>query len=419
MQKTAQYRAVDDLLARREIKKAEVLIARYLRLTSAPEQRARVLILRARARLLGGRVDDALVDLQKAQALHSDAFESPETLELLGDTHFARFELASVGFAERSDTAQAVAAYDRIVEQYPHYENIGWVLYQKGRIMLSENRVEDAVTCFQRTLLNPSRVSALTAYCFERLGFVSFYEEREPRRALSFLNKAVDTYPASEPRIWLAQVHTLRSRVLREMHDYPQALEAAEAAIAVATAAGAEGRPGLADAALTAAEVVAELDGRERDVIVYLQHFLQNNKKPLGIDVTWSRVHEMLGDAQWKIGQHASALAAYQAALEFNPYHPWELSLYYRIARCHYQLRDYEKAVETVKRLLESALSDGQTIHDYRIYNVLGNAQFALGRYDQALETYRYALDIAPANAENLDKLKQYYRFAQELSQAV
>jgi tetratricopeptide (TPR) repeat protein len=414
-----QFRYIDDLLARREIKKAEILIARSMRGTLSPEEHADILIRRARARLLGGRVDDALHDLNNARSQYPAAFKQPATLELLGDTHFARFELASVGFADRNNTTQALDAYETILNDYPHYENTGWILYQRGRVLLTENRVEEAVGCFQKTLLNPSHLPALTAYCFERLGFVAFYEERDLKQAIAFLNKAVDTYPGSEPRLWLAQVHTLRSRVLREMHEHTQALQAAETAIEVALAAGSEGKPGLADASLTAAEVVSELEGREKDVISYLQQFLQNNRKPLGIDVTWSRVHEMLGDVQWKMGQPAAALASYEAALQFNPYHPWELSLYYRIARCHYQLQDYERAVETIDHLLQAADDDGQTIHDYRVYNVLGNAQFALGRYDEAQQTYRQALEVAPSNAENLDKLRQYYRVSQERSRAV
>jgi tetratricopeptide (TPR) repeat protein len=414
-----QFQLIEDLLTRREIKKAEVMIARYLRSDLSSQERAKILTLRARARLFGGRVDDALDDLHKARALHPEAFNAPDTLELLGDAHFARFELASVGFADRHDTAQALEAYDYLLTYYPNYDNIGWVLYQKGRVMLTENLVLDAVACFQQTLLNPSRVPALTAYCYERLGFVAFYEERDSKRALSFLSKAVDTYPASEPRLWLAQVHTLRSRVLREMHEYAQALDAAETAIAVASAGGLEGKPGLTDAALTAAEVVAELEGREKDVVGYLQIFLQNNKKPLGIDVTWSRAHEMLGDAQWKTGQGQAALVSYQSALQYNPYHPWELSLYYRIARCYYQLREYENAIATIERMLQTAAAEGQQISDYRVHYVLGNAHFALKHYDRALEAYGQALEIAPPNAENLDKLQQYYGFAQELSQAV
>jgi tetratricopeptide (TPR) repeat protein len=147
-----------------------------------------------------------------------------------------------------------------------------------------------------------------------------------------------------------------------------------------------------------------------------LQHFLQISKKPLGVDVTWARVYEMLGDAYFKTGQYSAAAGSYQAVLQFNPYHPWEVSLYFRIARSYYQQGDYERAVQSVNRMLEAAQAEGQTVSDYRVYDVLGNAQFALGKYDDALEAYRTALHVAPPNADNLDTIRAYHDFAKELS---
>ena len=117
---------------------------------------------------------------------------------------------------------------------FPSISNRGWIYYQRGRVLLTENRIDDAVECFQQALLTPSTVPALTAYCYERLGFVAFYERREFEQALSFLNKAVATYPTTEDRLWLVHVHTLRSRVFREMHDYDAAVDAANSAISVA-----------------------------------------------------------------------------------------------------------------------------------------------------------------------------------------
>lgn len=233
-----QVQAIDSLLLKKDIKKAEVMIARQLRSDLSLQGRARMLILRARARLLGARADDALDDLNKARSLVPEQFETPSNLELLGDTHFARFELASVGFADRHDTAAALDAYETILKHHPNYDNLGWIYYQKGRLLLTENRIDEAVACFQQALLTPSTVPALTAYCYERLGFVAFYEHRDSKQALAFLNKAVATYPVRENRVWLVQVHTLRSRVLREIHDYEAALEAATTAINVASAAG-------------------------------------------------------------------------------------------------------------------------------------------------------------------------------------
>ncbi len=412
-----QYRNVDELLNRRDVKRAEVLIARLMRAELSASERAHLLIVRARARLLSARIDDALDDLIHAQMLLPDEFISPLTLELLGDCHFARFERASVGFADRSDTAQAIAAYDHLLVDFPQYGNRGWIHYQRGRILLTDNRIADAVECFGQALLAPSIVSALTAYCYERLGFVAFYERREFDQALSFLDKAAATYPNQEDRLWLVHVHTLCSRVYREMRAFDSAVEAANAAVAVASSA--DGKAGLSDALLTAAETLALLEGREKEVIARLQQYVSISKQPLGIDVTWSRIHEMLGDAYFKANQWQTSVAAYEAALQFNPYTPWELSLHYRIARGLYSLGDYERSVQAVQKMLKAAEADGEAISDYKVYNILGNSLFALKRYDEAVHAYESALQIAPANSESLDKLRQYYQFAQDLSKPV
>ncbi len=406
-------RTVDELLNKRDVKRAEVLIARHLRADLSVPERTQLLIARARVRLLSARVDEALEDLERARVLQPDAFETPLTLELLGDCHFARFELASVGFADRVDTEQALAAYDRILAEFPEYENRGWIHYQRGRVLLTENRVDDAVECFQQALLAPSTVPALTAYCYERLGFVAFYEHRDAVHGLGFLDKAISTYPMQEDRSWLVHVHTLRSRILREMRTYNAAIDAAATAIRIANA---DGKVGLPDALLTAAETLALIEGREKDVIYHLQQYIQITKKPLGIDVTWSRIHEMLGDAYYATGQLQNAVNAYQSALQFNPYTPWELSLHYRIARTLYQLGDYERSVRAIQMMLHAAEGDGQAVGDYRVYNILGNSHFALGSYQDAITAYETALQLAPSNADSLDKIRQYYQFAQDLS---
>jgi tetratricopeptide (TPR) repeat protein len=411
-----QSRLIEELLLKREVKKVEIVIARVLRSNIPNKARAQFLTYRARARLISARPEDAIDDLLAAQTLIPEDFQQPEQLELLGDCYFARFEKASVGFADRNDTLQAGSLYQKVIEIFPDYANLGWVYYQLGRIALTDNHIGQSEIYFRQALFTPSQIGQLTAYCYERLGFTAFYERRDLNTALGFLNKAIDTYPNGENKGWLAQVHTLRSRVLRDMQNYGQALMAAETAVEVAATAGIEGRSSLIEALLTAGELLTGLDGRERDVVNYLQEFLQISKKPLGVDVTWSWVHEMLGDAYFRLGQYESAAEAFRAALQFNPYHPWEVSLHYRIARSCYQKRDYEAAVRAIKQMLAAAETEGEPVRDYRVYDVLGNAHFALKRYAEAVEAYRIALQMAPPNAENVDKIKTYYQFAQDLS---
>jgi tetratricopeptide (TPR) repeat protein len=405
---------IDDFLTKGEIKKAEVLIAKLLRSQRHDIDQSTLLFRRARTRLLSGRPEDAINDLMNIRDIAPETFRTAPILELLGDSYFARFELASVGFSDRNDTLLAQHTYEDIIRDHTRYNNLGWVCYQLGRIFVTLSKIDEAEKCFERALIAPSHVSVLTAYCYERLAFIAFYERRDLDQALAFLNRAIDTYPATAERNWLTQVHILRSRVLRGMGDYSSALQAAETALSIIASSSGNKKSLLSEALLTNAELLAEMGGHDKEVVESLQAFLQNARKPLGIDVTWSRVNEMLANAYFNLGSYESAIAAFKAALRLNPDHPWSVSLYYSIARSYYQQRAFEEAISAVNQVLAVAEAEGQIINDYRVYDILGNAHFALGRYEQAIEAYNTALQMAPANANNIDKIKSYYDLARE-----
>lgn len=406
---------IDSLLDARELKKAEVLIARQLRAEPSVTLRADLLLRRARARLIGLHPDDALEDILTARALEEERGDTPEVLELLADSYFARFELSPVGFAERGDAEQALAKYQEIITHHPDYENSGWVYYQLGRVLLSAGQPEQASECLQTALLKPSHVRALTALCYERLGFIHLFDYRNPGAALSFLDKAATTYPPGEPEVWLGQLHILRSRALREQQEYPAALRAATEALTIMEQAGQDMRSGQQDAHLALGEILTRVPGRESEAVSHLQMFLQIGKKPLGVDVTWSRVNELLGDMLYRLERHDAAIDAYNNALSFNPYHPWQATLFHQIARCYYRLRAYEKTIATIERLLAAMREDGQDLSDYRVFHLLGNAYFALEHYRAASAAYQQAIALAPDQAEDLKRIEAYLRSAEEL----
>ncbi len=408
-------RQIDKLLEEREIKKAEVQVAKLLRADPEPLFRAELLLRRARARLIDQHPDDTLEDIQTARALNPKIADRPDILVLLADTHFARFELSPVGFAERSDANKALSLYRALVQHEPAYENLGWVLYQQGRVLLSAGKTEEAIACLQEALLKPSTVTALTAFCYERLGFIHLFDYRDTSTALAFLNKAVVTYPPTEPEGWLGQLHILRSRALKEQQLYAEALAAATQALDIMEKLGPELRGGKQDAHLAIGEILGTQPGREAEAVYHLQQFLQLGKKPLGVDVTWSRVNELLGDMQFRLERFDSAIEAYNNALSFNPYHPWQAKIYYQIARAHYRLRAYEKVIATIERLRSALDEDNQILTDYRVFHLLGNAYFALEAYAQAVPAYRSALNLAPSDAEDIDKIETYLRFSEEL----
>lgn len=408
-----QIHQIDHLLAKNELKKAEIAIARLIRSDLTSQHQSRVLYLRARSRFLSARPEDALEDLLTIRRIALSEFNTPPILELLGDCYLARFELASVGFSDRNDVLLAQHAYNQIVHNHPQYLNLGWVQYQSGRIWAIIGDIESAQRSFQEALLTPSHISTLTAFCYERLAFILFYESRDLDRAVSFLDRAITTFPRYGDNNWLVQVHLFKSRILRIMRRYETALEAAETALSMVSD-GIENKLSVSEALLTIGELLSELGNHDKEVITVLQQFSQNRKKPLGVDVTWSRVNEMLGNAFLNLGRYDNAIEAYQTALQFNPDHPWALSLHYQIARSYYQQRAYNQAIKTVNHMLELATGEEQSIDDYRVFDILGNAQFALGDYENAVKSYQAALQIAPPNADNINKIKSYHDLACE-----
>ena len=108
------------------------------------------------------------------------------------------------------------------------------------------------------------------------------------------------------------------------------------------------------------------------------------------------------------------AAEAYEAALQYNPDHPWEVSLHFRIAQSYYQQNDYNQAIEAIERLIAATTAEDDVVSDYHVYDMLGNAQFAVGNYPDAVASYQRALDLAPKKAEGVEKIRQYHQFAQE-----
>lgn len=194
---------IDRRLEQGDIRQAEIMIARRLRRRPVDAAgRSALLLRRARVRLFSEKPGDALADLREAFALEPDMASQPEVRELLADVHFARFELAPLGFADRADADQALANYLALAAELPDYPNRGWVSYQTGRVLLSANRVDEAVARFEAALNEPSWVGALRSLCYERLGFVELFERRNPAAALIRFGQAIDAYPAGENSGW-------------------------------------------------------------------------------------------------------------------------------------------------------------------------------------------------------------------------
>jgi tetratricopeptide (TPR) repeat protein len=410
---------IDALLRQNEVKKAEVIIARNLRTRPLDGNgRANIMLRRAKARLASARADDALEDLQTAIALNPSLEHTHEAVILKGDIHFARFELAPVGFTDRTNANIARECYEQVVEEAA--EQASWVHYQLGRIAMSENEIDASENHFLAALKTAAVPERIHAMSYERLGFIALFEQRTPETALQYFQQAIEHYPANDDPGWLIQLYLRVSRCYLELKQYDNALEAARKALRdIQTGTTSSYRVALPEAHFALGEILADMPGNEEEAIEHYLRYLQSSKRPPGIDVTWSQVHETIAGLSFKLERYLQAINAYEKALEFNPYHPWEANLRYQIARCHYRMRDYEKSVASVEKVVETARRDKTPITDWRVYNLMGNAYFALEKYKMAAEAYQHAVELAPVGAAGLEKTHIYLRFSQELMQSI
>ena len=120
----------------------------------------------------------------------------------------------------------------------------------------------------------------------------------------------------------------------------------------------------------------------------------------------------MLGEAHFRKSRYADAAHAFRQALHHNPYSPWSANLRYRLACAQYQSGDYDRACESLQRLLATEADEGGAVQDFRVYDLLGNAQFALGRFDEALESYQRALALTPAHSQESAQIRRYQDYA-------
>ena len=415
-----RFQEIAEALEKNDVKRAEVLIAKDLRQNNTPLERAMLLSMRANARLKTSKPDDALEDVQTAIALQDPSYQTlPETKALLGDIYFTRFELAPVGFTDRADADTALQHYKDVISTAPDYKEIAWVYYQAGRVELSQNNVEKAAEYFNRSLEAPSHPANVHAMSYERLGFIELFEHRDPSLALSCFKQAIATHPHEGDTGWRVQLHIRISRAYLELEQHEEALASAHTALTeIQNSASRSLRVMMPEAHMAIGDVLAVIPGKEAEAIKHYSRFLQSSKRPPGIDVTWSQIHQTLGQLTFRLERYAEAIDAYEKALAFNPYHPWEINLRYQIARCHYRLRAYERSVSAIEELQKSAASEETPIADWRVFNLLGNAYFALEKPENAISAYQQALELAPPGVAGLDKTQIYLRFSEELLQS-
>jgi tetratricopeptide (TPR) repeat protein len=415
---------IKQLIDAGDLKRADTQVAKLLRYGAfnidpddsmsalSTKVTVQLLLYKARIRLLLHRPDDAIANIEALQERYSSLPDDifVQTQEVLADAYLNLYENAQVGFANRSDLMSASRTYEAIMRDYPRYENIGWVVYQYGRVLLTQGLLNEAKQSFHDALFKASEFAFLVSYCYERLAFIAYYEERQAYDADVLLEKALHTYPADADESWLVRLLLMRSRILRKQSiakAEQYALEALQLARRMTSQVLVLDNNILGDTLFVLAEILHETLDRPKDIVMYLQEFVQTQRPPLGVDVTWSRIYEMLGDAHLLLRDYGAAIKAFEQALQYNPDHPWLESMYYRVAQAKYHLADVDGAYTTLESLVEQMVYDQQQITDYRVYLLMADIRRQRNAQDFAHDMVQQALSLAPVDI--VPKIRKQY----------
>lgn len=106
-------------------------------------------------------------------------------------------------------------------------------------------------------------------------------------------------------------------------------------------------------------------------------------------------VYEWLGDALFNAHQYGPAATAYQAALEFNPFPPRIYGLYLGMGRAYHNLGQWEQALQAYNQALELAANDFQRAF---VLYLMAQVYLAQRQYETAYDLMRQLVTQYPAS---------------------
>jgi len=395
-----------------DLRNSEYALTRSLRHELELEARISVLIKRTRLRLRLQQLEGAWEDICALHELPIASERLASVLELEADYYLAIFEWASVGFADQAALRRATTIYNSILESADNSQMSGWIHYQLGRCYMLLMDFQLAVQEFHQALVLPGDRShpELTSYCYERLGYITYYEYRNPSEALLYLERSLDTYPNTADTLWQVPVYLLYARVLRELYALEDALRATRLALAIATRIGEKSL--IAESLLLLSDLLAKTHDNNQEIINVITNYMQFKMRPIGVDLTWGSLNDLLGDAYAHLWQYNNAIEAYQDALYFNPDHLSEAQIQLKIVCCYYQLKQYKQVVESVMHLLNVSKKENYIHIEGSLYELLGNACFALKQYQAAINAYEKSISLDTFSQSNRSTLYAYMTIA-------
>jgi tetratricopeptide (TPR) repeat protein len=408
---------IQSLINEQNYKQAEKLLAIALR-DNSESMKEDLILLRGRLRLLTGHPGDALADFVELSKINKELLQVSFFVELLADAHLAYYTNVKLGFSESDTLKIALNMYSRLTTDFPDYHNYGWAFFQLARISLLQNDTHSAYDYLYIAINQPSQVNNLSALCYERLAFIELYDRRNFTQALGHINHALELYYANkfDDLTWEIHAHLMRARLLKLMGTRQDVHEVLDNVIHAVGKHQMESPQLLSDTLLACGEIASSITGLEAETISYLSQFIKSTKRPLDVDVTWSRVYELLGYSYFALKHYQDAISMLKSSLELNPDHPWMANIVLLIAYCHYNQTEFDKTIDAINGLRQHNLDRDLVADKYMLYGILGNALFATKQYQKAAEAYESALIGTPINSAQFRDFESFQTLAIELA---
>ncbi len=302
-------------------------------------------------------------DFDQAAQFSRSAIEQAEKLQ---DNRFEALCLNTIALVESATgrTRQAIQAYRRAQalapEQISPWNNL-------GKLHFKLEEYEDAVEAFQKAVeQNPSdRVS------WGGLGD-SYYRVGRHEDAIFAFRKALELGP-TDHHCWsrLGDVYAQEGQLDEAFSSYQKALEF--------NRGSASSWLGLGD--------VYRLQGSDENALLAYRTAIE-------IDPANARPWDEIGNIQYNAGAFDNAIQAYEKAIELD------LAIgnaYDRLASIYFQNENYAKAIPLLKKGIEI---EPDPLQAAPMWNHLGDAYRKLEDYDNAMESYRKADELARTHVE-------------------
>jgi tetratricopeptide (TPR) repeat protein len=335
-----------------------------------------------------GRLAEAIGHFQKA-------------IEIKPDYAAAYYNLGCA-FDKQGRFDKAIAHYQKALEIHPHYAKADNNL---GVVLLEEGRLDEAVEHCQKALeINPDYVEA-----YYNLG-CAFDKQDRLAEAIGAYQKAIEIKPDyAEAHYNLGCVFDKQGRLDEAIEQFQKAIQIKpDYAGAHYNLAGVFGLRNQLEAAAEQYRKAVEIKpdyvdahGNLANVLTAqgrLDEALKEYQRTLELAPHSAQAHYKLGLALQTQHHFAAASAEYQRALELDPQHlPARLNLAWLLATGpEASLRDGNRAV-ALARQAEQLANQGESP---RIFDTLAAAYAEAGRFDEAVETAKRALNL-PATQNN------------------